>query len=74
MSAYAPSSAGRPSYVKHRIARHRIERRTPWFMPRAWIALALSTSIAKPILRRAYDRYMQTRVHPKHTRGMPSVH
>ena len=60
--------------MKQRIARRHIERRLPFFMPRAWVAIALSTPIAKPFLRRAYDRYMQTRTHPKYTRGMPSVH
>jgi hypothetical protein len=60
--------------VKHRIARHRIERRLPWFVPRAGIAVLLSSPIARPILRRAYDRYMQSRVHPKYTRGEPTLH
>ena len=62
------------AWMKHRIARRHIERRLPFFMPRTWVALALSTPIAKPFLRRAYDRYMQSRTHPKYARGMPSVH
>ena len=74
MSAYAPGSAGNTAFVKHRLARRHIERRLPFFMPRTWVALALSTPIARPVLRRAYDRYMQSRTHPKYTRGMPSVH
>ena len=43
-------------------------------MPRGLALMLLSTPIARPVLRRAYDRYMQTRTHPKYTRGMPSVH
>ncbi len=74
LSAYAPEPAGRTDHVKHRIARQHIARRLPWFVPRTWVVLLLSTPIARPVLRRAYDRYMQTRTHPKHTRGMPSVH
>jgi hypothetical protein len=74
MSEYAPNPWGTTKYVKHRIARHHIARRLPWFMPRTWVVLLLSTPIARPFLRRAYDRYMQTRTHPKHARGMPSVH
>jgi hypothetical protein len=73
VSAYAPRSAGSTTLVKHRIARRHIERRLPFFMPRTWVALVLSTPIAKPALRRAYDRYMQSRTHPKYARGMPSV-
>jgi hypothetical protein len=74
MSACAPRSAGNTAHVKHRIARRYIERRLLFFMPRTWIALALSTPIAKPVLRRAYDRYMQSRTHPKYARGTPTVH
>ena len=74
MSAYAPAPVGSTGHVKHRIARRHIERRLPWFMPRTWVAIALSTPIARPVLRRAYDRYMQSRTHPKYTRGTPSVH
>jgi ribosomal protein L19 len=74
MSAYAPSPAGTTSYVKHRIARRHIERRLPWFAPRTLTLMVLSTPIAKPVLRRAYDRYMRSRTHPKYSRGMPSVH
>jgi hypothetical protein len=70
----APDPAGSTGCVKHRIARHHIARRLPWFMPRTWIVLLLGTPIARPFLRRAYDRYMQSRTHPKHARGMPSVH
>jgi hypothetical protein len=66
--------AGTLGFVKHRIARRHIERRLPFFMPRTWVALVLSTPIAKPVLRRAYDRYMQSRTHPKYARGTPSVH
>jgi hypothetical protein len=60
--------------VKHRIALRHIERRLPWFAPRTLTLMLLSTPIARPLLRRAYDRYMLTRTHPKHARGMPSVH
>jgi len=74
MSAYAPSGAGTRHHVKHRIARRHIERRLPRFAPRTLIVMALGTPIAKPVLRRAYDRYMQTRTHPKYTRGAPTVH
>ena len=74
MSAYAPEPVGSTSYVKHRIARLHISRRLPWFMPRGLTLMVLSTPIARPLLRRAYDRYMQTRTHPKYTREMPSVH
>jgi hypothetical protein len=66
--------AGTLDYVKHRIARRHIERRLPWFAPRTLTLMLLSTPIARPVLRRAYDRYMLTRTHPKHARGMPSVH
>ena len=61
-------------YVKHRIARRHIERRLPRFAPRTLTVMLLSTPIAKPFLRRAYDRYMQTRTHPKYARGTPTVH
>jgi hypothetical protein len=60
--------------VKHRLALRHIERRLPWFAPRTLTLMVLSTPIARPVLRRAYDRYMQSRTHPKYTRGMPSVH
>jgi hypothetical protein len=60
--------------VKHRIARRRIAARVPGTTPRAITLTLLSTPIARPLLRRVYDRYMQTRTHPKHARGMPSVH
>jgi hypothetical protein len=59
--------------VKHRIARRHLERRVLFFLPRTWVALALSTPIAKPLLRRAYGRYMQSRTHPKYARGMPMI-
>lgn len=73
-SACAPSPAGTTAGVKHRIARHHIVRRIPWFMPRTWIVLLLGTPIARPFLRRVYDRYMRSRTHPRHARGMPTVH
>jgi hypothetical protein len=73
MSAYAPRPVGSTVRVKHRIARRRIERRIPFFMPRTWIAVALSTPMARPLLRRAYDRYMRSRTHPKYARGMPMI-
>jgi len=60
--------------VKHRIARHHIARRLPPFAPRGLVLMLLGTPIAKPMLRRAYDRYMQSRTHPKYARDMPSVH
>ena len=43
-------------------------------MPRTLTLMLLSTPIARPLLRRVYDRYLQTRTHPKHARGMPTVH
>ena len=74
MSAYAPAPVGSTARVKHRLALRHIERRLPWFAPRTLTLLVLSTPIARPVLRRAYDRYIQSRTHPKYTRGMPSVH
>ena len=59
--------------MKHRIARHHIVRRLPFFAPRGLVLMVLSTPIARPVLRRAYGRYMRTRTHPKYARGMPSV-
>ena len=43
-------------------------------MPRTVTLMLLSTPVARPVLRRVYARYMQTRTHPKHARGMPTVH
>ena len=74
MSAYAPASVGSTAHVKHRIARLHIERRLPWFAPRTLMLMLLSTPVARPVLRSAYDRYIHSRTHPKYTRGMPSVH
>jgi hypothetical protein len=74
VSAYAPPAAGNRAIVKARIARNLIERRIPWFMPRTLTVMVLSTPVAKPVLRRVYDRYLQTRTHPKHARGMPTIH
>jgi hypothetical protein len=65
---------GSTSHVKHRLARRHILARLPWFAPRTLTLMLLSTPIAKPVLRRVYDRYMQTRTHPKHSRAMPTVH
>ena len=64
---------GSTTPVKHRIARRHITRRL-WFVPRGLALMLLSTPVARPVLRRAYDRYMQGRTHPKHARGMPTVH
>jgi hypothetical protein len=60
--------------VKHRIARRYLVRRLPWFAPRSAFVLLLSTPIARPLLRRGYDRYLQTRTHPKYARGTPTIH
>ena len=69
-----PPTVGTTAYVKHRIARQKILRNLPWFAPRSAVVLLLSTPVAKPLLRRGYDRYMQTRTHPKHTRATPTIH
>jgi hypothetical protein len=74
VSAYAPWVWGSTTRVRHQIARRQILRRLPLSAPRSMVLMLLSTPIARPVLRRAYDRYMQSRTHPKYARTMPSVH